>query len=197
MIVFTPGMDSAPKDREILALWVDGTIQVCRWESDQYNRRGPNPYWAIPWHRGVAEQRKNPPIAWCELKATPRDMGVVQTTAMELLREILAEARDYEKRTGKVVSGEWPQKVAAFLSDKAGYTRPVSDGGLDPRDRPTTSTVMVSGAAFKRLELALEDLKQLHKSFNHSGHTIDWTAQAARLDQIKVAAQELVERGAQ
>lgn len=146
MIVFTPGMDSAPKDRRILALWADGDIQVCRWESDQYNRRGAKPYWSIPCYGGISvrDQRAHPPIAWCELKATP------------------------------VV----PEKTHL-------------------RSPGTTETVMVSGAAFKRLELAVEALKQLHKSFNHSGQPIDWTAQVKYLDQIKVAAQELVERGAQ
>lgn len=87
MIHFTSGMESAPTDRDILALWASGEIAICRWETDKHNRRGPKPYWSIPWQRGVAEQRANPPIAWCELRAAPAESVPVNRKAMDVLRE--------------------------------------------------------------------------------------------------------------
>jgi len=68
MIRFTPNMESAPRDRRILAMRADGDIGIVRWNEHNHHKK-PNPYWSDErsW-LGVVWCRENPPVAWAALQ---------------------------------------------------------------------------------------------------------------------------------
>lgn len=155
-ICFTPGMNSAPTDREILALWESGEIAICRWDSDKYNRRGPKPYWSVPGQRGVAEQRANPPIAWCELRAAPAESVPVNRKAMDVLRERVDTLNVLEARCAND-----PESVSVYgrysaCFDVAVAARQLLGGGaVSPSlTAPSNTTTSVTGVNSDRLVTA-------------------------------------------
>lgn len=62
------GMETAPKNERLLLLYADGRIVCGRWNTDQYKKK-PRPFWNNDNSRifGLAECRKNPPIAWMDV----------------------------------------------------------------------------------------------------------------------------------
>lgn len=71
------GIESAPKDREVLLFiprGVHSRIEVGKWDDDRFAKK-PRPYfqWSHLW--GVVEQRKCPPTHWMPLPPMPNEVA--------------------------------------------------------------------------------------------------------------------------